>query len=69
MTNTEAVIYVFKYNEAFYPTVAASYKGQTWLAMFSMNGVLETAFPPDEPDIYFSDPLFHFMGPISEFVI
>lgn len=63
-----AVVYLFEYDKTFYPTIVAPYKGQAWLVMFSMNGTLETAFPPDTPDTYFSDPQYHFMGHIDEFV-
>jgi hypothetical protein len=35
--------------------------------MFSMDGILETAFPPDEPDSYFhNDPHYASVGGVDE---
>lgn len=64
--NSEAKVYLFQYGDVFYPTVVAPYQGQVWLVMFGMNGVMETAFPPDDPVIYFQDPKYHLLGSIQE---
>lgn len=51
--HSEAWLYVYRFGATDYPTVAAPYEGQIWLVMFGLDGVIETAFPPDEPDNYF----------------
>ena len=69
LTHPEAVVYVFQFGEIFYPTVVALYENQIWLVMFGMDGTMETAFPPDRPDTYFSSPKYHWIGSIQEIVI
>ena len=66
LRNPDAIVYVFQYNDIFYPTIVALYQEQVWLVMFGMNGIMETAFPPDDPDTYFQDPKNHQLGPIQE---
>jgi hypothetical protein len=55
MSHPKAFVYVYRYGSTDYPTLVAPYEGRTWLAMFSPVGVMETAFPPDQADTYFSD--------------
>lgn len=66
LTHPEAVVYVFQYGETFYPTVVAVYEKQVWLVMLGMDGIMETAFPPDKPDTYFNSPKYHLIGHIQE---
>jgi hypothetical protein len=37
--------------------------------MFSLSGIMETAFPPDDPETYLADKRFEDLGEISEFLI
>ena len=67
LQHSAANVYVFQYGDLFYPTVVAPYQGRVWLVMFGMNGVMETAFPPDDPVTYFLDPKYSLLGPIQEF--
>lgn len=67
LRDPEAIVYVFQYNNIFYPTIVAPYQERVWLVMFGMNGVMETAFPPDDPVAYLEDPKYHLLGPIQEF--
>ncbi len=55
VSHPNAFVYVYRYGSTDYPTLVAPYEGQTWLAMFNLDGLIETAFPPDWPDAYFSD--------------
>jgi hypothetical protein len=69
LRHPEAVLYVYRYNLRDYPTVVAAYETRIWLVMFGLNGVMETAFPPDEPDHYFtSDRRYIFIGEIKELI-
>jgi hypothetical protein len=47
VTDTGANLYVYVYGEAHYPTLVANIESNVWLVMFSLDGILETAFPPD----------------------
>jgi hypothetical protein len=61
-----ALVYVYRYAATDYPTVVALYEGQIWLVMFGLDGIMETAFPPDEPDTYFDrDPRYILVGSIE----
>ena len=68
LLHPEAVVYVFQFNETYYPAVAASYRDRAWMAMFGLNGVMETAFPLEQPDVYFQDPKYHLIGPMQEII-
>ena len=69
VTHPEALVYVYQHGSVYYPTIVASSAGRTWLVMFSMDGILETAFPPNRPDTYFTDELgYHLLGRVREIV-
>ncbi len=69
LLHPEAEVYLFQFHETYYPAVAATYRGRVWLVMFGMNGVMETAFPPDQPDVYLQDAKYHLIGPIREILL
>lgn len=67
VSHPDAFVYVYRYGSTDYPMLVAPYKGRVWLVMFSLDGVIETAFPPDQPDSYFSDdPKYIPVGPAKE---
>ncbi|MBI3360506.1 MAG: hypothetical protein HY023_05280 [Chloroflexi bacterium] len=67
LSDPAARLYVFRSGSTDYPTVVADRTGKRWLVMFSLEGVLETAFPPDDPDVYFRDePRYIEIGGIQE---
>ena len=67
VSHPHAFVYVYRYGSADYPTLVAPYKDQMWLAMFNLDGVIETAFPPDKPETYFgSDPRYIPLGLVRE---
>jgi hypothetical protein len=47
LNTPDAKVYAYDFNGMIYPAVAQSVNQKTWLIMMSMDGVLETAFPPD----------------------
>ncbi len=63
----ELYIYVWQ-SDNFYPTIVSTYNQKVWLVMFSLSGVLETAFPPTDPKEYLSDRRFHYQGSLQEFL-
>jgi len=67
ISHPDAFVYVYRYGPTDYLTLVAPYEGRIWLAMFSLNGIMETAFPPDKPDTYFSaDPRYVPVGSTRE---
>lgn len=62
-----AFVYVYRYGILDYPSIVAPYQEQTWLVMFGLDGIMETAFPPDQPDTYFvADPRYTAIGYVKE---
>lgn len=62
-----AQVFVFQFGQTFYPTVVAEYADKAWLVMVGLNGILETAFPPDDVEDYvYNDPSYIRIGPIDE---
>ena len=61
---TEVYVYVFK--DRNYPVVVGTIGNQRWLAMFGLDGVMETAFPPTDATSYLSDSRFVRLGTLQE---
>jgi len=64
----EAMVYGFRYANALYPTIVAPYQDQLWLVMFGLDGIMETAFPLDDPVTYFQNPKYQRFGLLKEFL-
>lgn len=66
INNQQAKLYVYDYNGIIYPTIVSMYESSLWLVMFSMDGIMETAFLPDDPVAYLSKSAFKYMGLLKE---
>jgi hypothetical protein len=66
LSQAAADVYVYIWRQDVYPTIMGNYENHRWLVMFSLNGVMETAFPPTDPEAYLADSRFHYMGTIQE---
>lgn len=66
LNRLDAKIYIYEFNQKIYPTIVAQVHSDIWLVMITMNGVLETAFPPDNPEEYLSNPNFSYIGRLGE---
>ncbi len=69
LSNPMADVFVYFWGDTPYPTVVAEYSGRHWLVMFSLSGVMETAFPPDNPKEYLSDPRFRRLSTLEELLL
>jgi len=67
VSGTVLYIYVWKEDNV-YPTVVSTYNQKIWLVMFSLSGILETAFPPTDPEGYLADERFYYAGLLQEFL-
>ncbi len=61
-----ARVYIYRWNIDVYPTIVGDYEDKIWLVMFSLDGVMETAFPPSNPHEYFADPKFEYAAGLKE---
>ena len=62
--NAYTEVYVF--DDQIYPVVVGTVSNQRWLAMFGLDGVMETAFPPTDATSYLSDSRFVRLGTLQE---
>jgi hypothetical protein len=46
-----AEVFVYRWGEPVYPTVVADVERVQWLVMVGLDSVMETAFPPEDPEI------------------
>jgi hypothetical protein len=61
-----AEVLVYHWGESMYPTVVSDIDGSLWLVMLDLDGVMETAFPPEDPDTYLANPQFLRLGTLEE---
>ena len=61
LNDHQGKLYIFVYRESIYPTVVTKIEERVWLVMFDIKGILETAFPPDNPKHYLSNPAFIYL--------
>ena len=61
-----AEVYVYIFDDQTYPVVVGTVDNQRWLAMFGLDGVMETAFPPMDAISYLSDSRFVRLGTLQE---
>jgi hypothetical protein len=61
-----AELFVYRWGEAFYPTVVAEVDRARWFVMLNLNSVMETAFPPEDPQTYLADLRFQRLGTLED---
>ena len=61
-----AEVFVYRWGEARYPTVVAEVEGARWLVMVALDGVMETAFPPEDLETYLANLRFQRLGTLEE---
>lgn len=66
ITDSKAKVYIYLYGSTAYPTITSIIEEKLWLVMIGIDGILETAFPPEDPDNYLSNPNFVFIGILEE---
>ena len=65
-SNQKANVYAYIYDRVIYPTLTAMVEDRLWLVMMSMDGILETSFPPDNPSEYLNSNYFVYLGIMEE---
>jgi hypothetical protein len=61
-----AVAWLYRWGAVGYPTVVCEIAGVLWLVMLGIDGVMETAFPPEDPAAYLAAPRFRRVGTVEE---
>jgi hypothetical protein len=44
-------VFVYRWEDTVYPTIVTDVEGVRWLVMVGLESVMETAFPPEDPEI------------------
>jgi hypothetical protein len=65
-SNRKANVYAYVYEQVIYPTLTAIVGDRLWLVMMRMDGILETSFPPDDPEKYLNNNYFIYLGVMEE---
>jgi hypothetical protein len=61
-----AEVFVYRWGETLYPTVVAEVEGARWLVMIGLDSIMETAFPPEDPETYLANLRFQRLGTLEE---
>ena len=64
-----AVVWLYHWDTVAYPTVVSEVAGVLWLVMLGIDGVMETAFPPEDLPTYLADPRFTRLGTMEELAV
>jgi len=64
--NQAAIVYLYAHDDLSYVAVAAGIQERTWLIMFDLDGVLETAYIVERPDLYLRKSVFDRVGALEE---
>jgi hypothetical protein len=62
--NPQARVFVYRVRTSLYVAVQGNAMGRSWLIIFSLTGLMETAFPPDDIDAYVAQPGFTEIGTV-----
>jgi hypothetical protein len=66
INTSTAEVFVYRWGETLYPTVVAEMEGIQWLVMLGLDGVMETAFPPEDLEAYLANLRFQRLGTLEE---
>jgi hypothetical protein len=61
-----AEVFVYSWGESSYPTAVVEVEGVQWLVMVDLDGTMETAFPPEDPETYLANLRFQRLGTLEE---
>jgi hypothetical protein len=66
LQDKSAQVYRYWYSHSAYVAILATVESQQWLVMFSYDGIMESAFVVERPELYLSKPGFEYIGLLSE---
>jgi hypothetical protein len=64
-----AQVYIYQHHVTPYVAVVAVIEHFHWLVMFSLDGLIESAYVVEHPDHYLSKSTFDLVGPLSEVIV
>ena len=66
ISTSTAEVFVYLWGETVYPTVIAEVEGVRWLVMVGLDSIMETAFPPEDPETYLANLRFQRLETLGE---
>lgn len=63
---SDCAFFLYWYDKDAYPAVATLVSGRMWLVMFSLEGILESAYVVLDPASYLTPPEFDYVGLLNE---
>lgn len=66
LTNEKSAVYLCWYDAGVFVAVTTKLTGRVWLVMFSLEGILESAFIVENPNSYLNKPNFEYIGLLNE---
>ena len=66
INTSTAEVFVYRWGETLYPTLVAEVEGIQWLVKLGLDSVMETAFPPEDPEAYLANLRFQRLGTLEE---
>jgi hypothetical protein len=66
LQDVAAQVYRYWFARTSYVTIVAEVEKRRWLVMFSLDGILESAFVIERPERYLSKPGFELIGQLGE---
>lgn len=66
LSDSTASVYLYRFGPQSYPTVVTTLDTDTWLVMFGLDGLMETAFIVEWPDQYLNRLEFEFISTLGD---
>jgi hypothetical protein len=66
ISTSTAEVFVYHWGETVYPIVVAEVEGVRWLVMAGLDSIMETAFPPEDPETYLANLRFQRLATLEE---
>ena len=69
LEDAHARVYVYRHDDVPYVVIVAVVQDRNWLVMFSLDGLIESAYVVENPDRYLSKSVFEMVGLLNEVIV
>jgi len=67
LNSNRSKVYLFYYqSKSPYPTLTTKIENSDWVVIINLDGIMETAFPPEDLAGYLSDPAYRYVSSLEE---
>ena len=68
LEDAHAQVYIYRHNDVPYVVIVSVVQSRRWLVMFSLDGLIESAYVVENPDRYLSKSAFEMVGLLNEVI-